>query len=46
MQPALHGYLGLLQGQNLHLFSIKNDRETTMVISMASWIIKQKSTNG
>ena len=41
MQPVLQGYLGLLQGEK-----IKNDRETTMVIYMASWFIKQKSTNG
>ena len=32
MQPVLQGYLGLLQGEKLHLYSIKNDRETTMVI--------------
>ena len=34
--------LGQLQGEKLHLYSIKNDRETTMVIYMASWFIKQK----
>ena len=28
---VLQGYLGLLQGEKLHLYSIKNDRETTMV---------------
>ena len=28
MQPALQGYLGLLQGEKLHLYSIKRDRET------------------
>ena len=42
MQPVLQGYLGLLllQGEKLHLYSIKNDRETTMVIYMALWFIK------
>ena len=42
MQPVLKGYLGLVQGEKLHLYSIKNDKETTMVIYMASWFIKQK----
>ena len=46
MQPVLQGYLRLLGVKNLHLHSIKNDKETTMVISMASWFIKQKSKNG
>ena len=46
MQPVLQGCLGLLQGEKLHFYSFKNDRETTMVIYMASWFIKQKSTNG
>ena len=46
MQPVLQGYLGLLQGEKMHLYSIKNDRETTLVIYMVSWFIKQKSTNG
>ena len=46
MQADFQGYLGLLQGEKLHLYSIKNDRETTMVIYMVSWFIKQKSTNG
>ena len=32
MQPVLQGYLGLIQGEKLHLYSIKNDREITMVI--------------
>ena len=40
--PFLQGYLGLLQGEKLHLYSIKSDRETTMVIYMASWFIIQK----
>ena len=31
------------RAKNLHLYSIKNDRKTTMVVSMASWIIKQKT---
>ena len=46
MQPVLQGYLGLIQGEKLHLYSIKNIRETTMFIYIASWFIKQKSTNG
>ena len=27
MQPVLQGYLGLLQGEKLHLYSIKNGRK-------------------
>ena len=46
MQPVLQWYLGLLQGEKLHIYSIKNDRQATVVIYMASWFIKQKSTNG
>ena len=45
MHPVLQGYLGLLQGKKLQLYSIKKDRETTMVIYMASWFTKQKHTN-
>ena len=44
MQPVLQGYLGLLQGEKLYLFSIKNDRKTTMVIYMASWFLNKKKT--
>ena len=48
MQPVLQGYLGLLQGEKFASLFHLNNRETAMVISMASWIIiiKQKSTNG
>ena len=42
MQPVLQGYLGLLQGEKLHLYSIENDRKTTMVIYMASWFLNKK----
>ena len=35
MQPVLQGYLGLLHGEKLHLYSIKTVGETTMVIYMA-----------
>ena len=45
MQAVLQGYLGLLQGEKLHLYSIKNDREITMVIYMVYKTKKHKRFN-
>ena len=39
---VLQGYLGLLQGEKLHIYSIKNDREKTIVIYMASLFSLQR----